>query len=76
MLAKRDQKMPVIFDLPDNDTVALITWEFVVDKCETILGGIIDNISLMNADLTRIDTKLLDWIPDDSGTDGGDDNNG
>jgi hypothetical protein len=46
-MAARDPKIPVTFDLPDDDYVALITWEFVVDKCETILGGIIDSISLI-----------------------------
>lgn len=74
-MAARDPKVPVTFDLPDDDHVALITWEFVVDKCETILGGIIDSISLMNNDLTRIDTKLSEWI-DDEDEDEGDDNNG
>lgn len=76
MLAQRDQRIPVTFDLPDGDSVALITWEFVVDKCNDILSGIIDNISLMNVDLARIDTKLDDWIPDDSGDDEEDDDNG
>lgn len=58
----RDPKMPVTFDLPDNDRVSLITWEYVVDKFDEILGGIIDNTSMINTDLKRIDTKLDEWV--------------
>lgn len=58
----RDPKMPATFDLPDNDRVALITWEYVVCKFEEILGGIIDNESLINSDLERIDAKLDEWL--------------
>ena len=68
----RDPKIPVTFDLPDGDSVALITWEFVVDKCNTILGGLVDNLELINTDLGRIDTKLSEWIDEEEE----DENNG
>lgn len=58
----RDPKQPVVFDLPDNDSVALIPWEYVVDKFETILSGIIDDISLINKDLKRIENKVDEWL--------------
>lgn len=58
----RDEKQPLHFDLPDNDSVDLIPWAFVVDKCETILAGVIDSISSMEADVTRIDNKVKEWL--------------
>ena len=33
----RDEKTPVTFILPDNDSVALIPWAYVVDKFNSIL---------------------------------------
>lgn len=61
----RDPKMPVTFDFPDNDSVALIPWAFVVDKFEKILSGVLDNMSLINTDLNRINTKLSTWVEED-----------
>lgn len=58
----RDPKQPVVFDLPDNDSVALIPWAYVVDKFETILSGVIDDISLINKDLKRIENKVDEWL--------------
>lgn len=58
----RDEKTPVTFVLPDNDTVALIPWAYVVDKFNTILKEPLDNIELINNDLERIDAKLDQWL--------------
>lgn len=54
----RDEKTPVTFVLPDNDSVALIPWAYVVDKFDTILKEPLDNIELINKDLERISVKL------------------
>ena len=54
----RDEKTPVTFILPDNDSVALIPWAYVVDKFNSILKEPLDNIELINKDLERIDTHL------------------
>ena len=54
----RDEKAPVTFILPDNDSVALITWAYVVDKFNSILKEPLDNIEIINKDLERIDTHL------------------
>lgn len=58
----RDPKQPVVFDLTDNDQVALIPWEYVVDKFETILDGVINSIELMNRDLQRINNRVDEWL--------------
>ena len=58
----RDPKKPVTFNLTDNDSVSLIPWAYVVDKFETILTDVIDNLSAMDTDIGRINTKLQSWI--------------
>lgn len=58
----RDPKTPVTFMLPDNDTIAVIPWAYVVDKFNTILQSPNDNMELINKDLERIDAKLDQWL--------------
>lgn len=58
----RDPKTPVTFVLPDNDSVALIPWAYVVAKFDEILKSPLDDIELINKDLERIDTKLGTWL--------------
>lgn len=58
----RDPKTPVTFMLPDNDTVAVIPWAYVVDKFNNILQSPNDNMELINKDLERIDAKLDQWL--------------
>lgn len=55
---KRDEKTPVTFILPDDDSVALIPWAYVVDKFNSILKEPLDDIEKINNDLERIDTHL------------------
>ena len=33
-MAARDNTIPVTFELPDGDTVELITWDFVLKKLD------------------------------------------
>ena len=62
-MAARDPKKPVIIDLEDDDSVSLIPWEFVVDKCDGIVGGgITPNIQNINIDLARINNRIQQWI--------------
>lgn len=58
----RDSKQPVTFDLTDNDQVALVPWEFIVDKFNTILSGVVSNLGSIESDLGRIETKIDEWI--------------
>lgn len=63
----RDEKTPVTFVLPDNDSVALIPWAYVVDKFNSILKEPLDNIEIINKDLERIDTHLGTLIDSEGG---------
>ena len=63
----RDEKTPVTFILPDNDSVALIPWAYVVDKFNSILKEPLDNIELINKDLERIDTHLCTLVDSEGG---------
>ena len=63
----RDEKTPVTFILPDNDSVALIPWAYVVDKFNNILKEPLDNIELINKDLERIDTHLSTLVDSEGG---------
>lgn len=60
----RDNTTPVTFELPDGDTVQLITWEFVLKKLEEVLNPTIDHLSVINTQLEKIDQKLESWIKD------------
>ena len=62
----RDAKQPLVFDLPDNDSVALIPWAYVVDKFEMILDGVISNMGSINSDLERIETRVDHWLEEQS----------
>ena len=58
----RDEKTPVTFILPDNDSVTLIPWAYVVAKFNSILKEPLDNIEIINKDLERIDTHLCTLV--------------
>lgn len=61
-----DPKKPVTYHLTDNDVVSLIQWPFVVDKFETILADVIDNLILIGSDIDRVNVKLQEWIDEQS----------
>ena len=63
----RDEKTPVTFILPDNDSVALIPWAYVVDKFNSILKEPLDNIEIINKDLERIYTHLGTLVDPEGG---------
>lgn len=63
----RNPKDPMVFDLPDNDSVSLITWDFVVDKFESILAPICQNIAVINTDLQRINDRVDEWLEEQNG---------
>ena len=70
-MINRDPKQPVVFDLEDNDSVALIPWEYVVDKCDNFLGTHINpDLRNINTDLGRMRDVLKRWVEEQQG--GGD----
>ena len=64
MPIKRDKSKPQVFELPDGDKVALITWDYVMKQLDEQLSPMIDSLNAIHKDLTRIDTKLADLTKD------------
>ena len=64
MPIKRDNSKPQVFELPDGDKVALITWDYVMNQLDEQLSPMIDSLNAIHKDLTRIDTKLADLTKD------------
>jgi hypothetical protein len=58
-----DSNRPVTFNLPDNDEVALIPWQYVLDRLTEDLQPTITEMQSINVHLNQISTKLNDWIP-------------
>jgi hypothetical protein len=71
-MAARDKKLPVVIDLENNDSVALIPWEYVVDKMDHVLGEHVNpDISAINDDLTRMKLRVKHWVDEGGGGGGG-----
>ena len=49
-----DPTQPLTFELPDRNTVNLITWEYVMKKLEEELSGTLSYLSNNNTQLERI----------------------
>lgn len=64
MPIKRDNSKPQVFELPDGDKVALITWDYIMKQLDEQLSPMIDSLNAIHKDLTRIDTKLADLTKD------------
>lgn len=58
-------KTPVQFILPDGDTAAVVTWPFVIDRLEQNLNPIIDELTLSNNHLKRINDAIERMIEPD-----------
>ena len=62
----RDPRLPVTFEVPEG-VISVITWDFVVDRCQYILQPIIDDLSLINTDLERINNRVQEWLDEQNG---------
>lgn len=62
----RDPRLPVTFEVPDG-VATVITWDFVVDRFQYILQPIIDDLSLINTDLERINNRVQEWLDEQNG---------
>lgn len=61
-MAARDNTIPVTFELPDGDTVDLITWDFVLKKLEEEMAETLAYLSDNNTQLSRIDARIDEWL--------------
>lgn len=61
-----DDTKPVTFELPDGDVANLITWAYVVKKLNEQLQPTITEIGKINTALTRINTRVDQWLEEQS----------
>lgn len=64
----RDPKQPVVIDLEEGDSVALIPWEYVVDKMDDVLGVHVNpDLRNINDSITRIRDVVKRWVEEQEG---------
>ena len=58
----RNKETPLHFDLPDDDSVDLITWEFVMMKLNDEMGSALDHLNGSTTQLERISGRIQEWL--------------
>lgn len=66
-MAARDNTIPVTFELPDGDTVDLITWDFVLKKLDEEMAETLAYIADNNVQLKRIEDRIDEWLAEQEG---------
>lgn len=61
-MAKRDDKVPVNFILPDKDQAAVVTWAYVEDRLDKELADTLNQIDSINTQLGRIEARIDEWL--------------
>lgn len=61
-----DPTQPLTFELPDGNTVDLITWEYVEDRLNRELSPVITDLESINTQLGRIEDRIDQWLEDQS----------
>lgn len=69
MATTRDDSQPVVFELPDGDRVALVTWSYIMKKLDTELNTTITSIASINEYLKRINSRVDVWLKEQSDED-------
>lgn len=67
-MAARDNTIPVTFELPDGDTVDLITWDFVLKKLDEEMAETLAYLTDNNTQLRRIETRIDEWLAEQEGS--------
>jgi hypothetical protein len=50
------------FKLPDDDEVALVPWEYIIDRLTEDLTPLVQELSTTNTALKTIDDTLQSWL--------------
>jgi hypothetical protein len=50
------------FKLPDGDEVALVPWEYIIDRLTEDLTPLVQELSTTNTALKSIDDTLQSWL--------------
>ena len=61
-----DDRTPVTIEQPDGDVVQLPTWAGIIYRLEENLTPSIDQLTLINVALNKIDQKLDEWLPNNT----------
>lgn len=67
-MAARDNTIPVTFELPDGDTVDLITWDFVLKKLDEEMAETLAYLTDNNTQLRRIEARIDEWLAEQEGS--------
>ena len=67
-MAARDNTIPVTFELPDGDTVDLITWDFVLKKLDEEMAETLAYLTDNNTQLRRIENRIDEWLAEQEGS--------
>ena len=57
-----DRNRPMRFKLPDDDEVALVPWEYIIDRLTEDLTPLVQELSTTNTALKSIDDTLQSWL--------------
>ena len=57
-----DRNRPMRFKLPDDDEVALVPWEYIIDRLTEDLTPLVQELSTTNTALKIIDDTLQSWL--------------
>ena len=57
-----DRNRPMRFKLPDHDDVALVPWEYIIDRLTEDLTPLVQELSTTNIALKSIDDTLQSWL--------------
>ena len=63
----RNKETPVHFELPDDDSVDLITWEFVLKTLNDEMANALNHLNGSTTQLTRISTRIQQWLDEQGG---------
>ena len=61
-----DPKQPLTFELPDGNTVNLITWDYVEDRLDRELSPVVTDLESINTQLGRIEDRIDQWLEEQS----------
>lgn len=61
-MATRDRSKPVVIDLEDDDSVALIPWEYVLSKMDVVITQtLMPDLIAIRDDLDIIEKQIKQW---------------
>lgn len=61
-MATRDRSKPVVIDLEDDDSVALIPWEYVLKKMDVVINqSLMPDLIAIRDDLDIIEKQVKQW---------------